>query len=116
MTTKQTLRERVKTFLANHPNGETAATIHKCVASKQPMQSVYSVLWQMRKHGEVRHDAELGKYYPVTSRVETKPAEVSPEEVDEYTMENLFDVIDGMNAIIRYLESRIEDLIRKQVV
>jgi hypothetical protein len=128
MATKQTLRERVKTFLASNPNGETPATIHKSAAPKYPMQSVHTVLWQMRKRGEVRHDAEMGKYYPMTSRAETKPAETKPAEVPPkettaytekataYTVEELCDVIDGMDAIIRYLENRVETLIREQGV
>lgn len=134
MNTKKTLRERIKTFLANNPDGETPATIHKCVASKQPMQSVHTVLWQMRVRGEVRRDESQGKYYPLTSRAETKPAEVPPKETNAHTVpwpqyhilrteheelqgkyETLHEHYHEALAIMRWLETKVEVLIREQV-
>lgn len=133
MKPKKTLRARVQEFLNSHPTGVTSTSVYESI--KAPKQSVYTVLWQMRKNGEARHDKELGLYYPMASHTETKSAEVPPKETNAHTVpwpqyhilrteheelqgrcDELCSVIDGMDAIIRYLENKVENLIREQVL
>jgi len=135
MDTKQTLSERIYSFLGGHPEGATSGQIHKNVAPKQKLGSVYTTLWHMRKKGEVRHDSETSKYCLMTSCAEAESAKAQPKETNAHTVpwpqyhilrderDELRDKYDRLEAhhaealaVMRYLETKVEILIRKQVI
>jgi hypothetical protein len=139
-TSKKNLRTRVLDFLSRNPEGVKARAAHAGAAPDAPVNSVHNMLWMMRKGGQIGHDAEAHLYYPLPEPL-PEPTEQGvgvqiPEHaqgVDESAKpydprrdilycglrdryDNLREEHNDALAVIRWLETKVDALIRAQVV
>jgi hypothetical protein len=135
MKTKKSIRQRVQETLSQKSDGLSVATIHSIAAPKSPIQSVYSVLWVMRKKGQVQYNPTSGLYYPpeevqtasqqVDVRVDDEP-EINGTGVLDMDWKAAYKVLGGEYmdvqreyedalVVIKWLETKVENLIRAQV-
>jgi hypothetical protein len=137
-TKKQVLRERLLAFLSDNPHGVLVRDIHKIGAPDVPISSVYNMLWLLRKDGQVSRDGDTRMYYPMPAQVGDEPPKVPNVGVrmveDELGMKpydwtrdtqygRLRDRYDNLLVehsealvVIKWLETKVENLIRAQVV